>query len=611
MDRKSITSRFRMIVSILTILTATISQVTGDADLPVNNIPIYSDGIYFESLKPVKIQVSFWTLQTTYELKEFVDEIAIANASVNKLIQACRDLKSQFPSSCESIGNIIDLTQELNDFRELLASFCEKNNRKKRGILKSWFGLMDGDDRDEIDGNFKKVDEQIATQTTTVEHFFNSTNTAIAALTGNMFQVDPKHPKTIDYSREGQLLMMDIMLNKIIRKKELFMKLLQTSSSMSLNDEIVSSTRLLKELLKLQKILPEDFTFPVKLNLREVIKMYSLSKVMAVVEDCKMKVNILLPLCNKIEYTTLKGTSVPTMQEGILKMYPLENDVLVYNNVHHLGMVMNYGEYKTCNHLNDFALCNMNHLMKNLSTADDCIVTSFFNRTHGDSDCRVSRFELRHQIWIQLADANRWVYAVPNRTMIEVNYGLSNKKILEIGGIGMLKLTRMCHVRSQDIILQYVPQMTSIVGSQTLGFQLPAVVTRDQPRIVSASDNNKIILAGENAENALQEQTHVSGIYYEQSGVSLWAVGGIICGVFTVTFIAVKVYLKMVNEKRRQQVLMERLQQQENAAQNSASGHNESFVSTGSPDTSQQGLIREPTAPAFADVFNRVFPNRR
>ncbi|XP_053685346.1 uncharacterized protein LOC128734953 [Sabethes cyaneus] len=584
--------------STLLILNVATLEISGDMDFPVNNIPIYSDGIYFENLKPVKIQVSFWTLQTNYELKEFVDEIVMANASVSKLIQACRDLKSKFPNSCESIGNIIDLTQELNDFKELLGSFCE-NKRKKRGILKSWFGLMDGSDRDEIDENFKKVDDQITVQTSTVEHFFNSTNSAIAVLSGNMFQVDPKHPKTIDYSREGQLLMMDILLNKIIRKKELFMKLLQTSSSMSLTDDIVSSTRLLKELQKLQKILPEDFTFPVKLNLREVIKMYSLSKVMAVVEDCKMKVNILLPLCNKIDYTTLKGTSVPTIREGILKMFPLENDVLVYNNVHHLGMVMNYGEYKSCNHLNDFALCNMNHLMKNLSTAEDCIVTTFFNKTNADSDCRISRFQLRHQIWIQLADPNRWVYAVPNRTMIEINYGLSNKKVLEIGGIGMLKLTRMCHVRSQDIILQYVPQLSSVAGPHALGFQLPAVVTRDQPRIVSASDNNKIILAGENTESALQDRSHVAGIYYEQSGFSPWAIVGIICGVLTVTFIAVKVYLKMVNEKRRQQMLMERLQEQDQAGHGGTNGRNESLNSTGSADTSQRAFIRQPTAPAF------------
>ncbi|XP_055630553.1 uncharacterized protein LOC129771166 [Toxorhynchites rutilus septentrionalis] len=533
--------KFQALLAMLLLISLEVPKVEAYGDLPISNMPLYSDGIYFENLKPVKIQLSTWTLQTEYELSEFIGEIALVNASVDKLIQACKQMQASFPDSCKSIGNILELTRELNDFKILLDSLCEDKTRRRRGILKSWFGLMDDDDREEIDGNFNKIDKQIESQSSTIEHFFNSTNKAIAVLSGNVFQVDPKKPGTIDYSKEGQLLMMDILLNKIIRKKDLFMKLLQSSSSVSLSDDIVSPNRLLKELEKLKKILPEEFTFPVAMTLRDVIKMYPLSKVVAYVDNCKMKVSILLPLCNDLEYTTLKGTSVPTMQDGVLKMFPLENDVLVYNDKHHLGMVFNYEEYKRCNHLTNFALCNNHHLMKNLSSAVDCIVASFFNRT-SNSDCRVSRLELRHQLWIQLADPNGWVYAVPNRTIIEVTFGLGNKKSVELGGVGMLKLVRMCHVRSQDIILQYVPVLGGTFKPNNLGFQLPAVVTRDQPLIISASDNNKVILVGKNTESALTENTHVSGVHYAQPTISPWAIVGIVCGAFIVSVIAMKMY---------------------------------------------------------------------
>lgn len=566
-------------------------------DLPVSNIPVYSDGIYFEQLKPVKIQISTWTLQAEYELREFVEEIKLANSSVSKLIVACREMQKNFPDSCESIGNIVELTKELGDFQSLLESFCEGGgkSRSKRGILKSWFGLMDDEDKEEIDGKFKQVDAQIETQSSTIEHFFNSTNKAIAVLSGNMFQVDPKKPGSIDYSREGQLLMMDILLNKIIRKKELFMRLLQASSSVTLSDDIVSPKRLLQELEKLQKqFLPEDFTFPVQLVLRDVIKMYPLSKVVAYVDGCKMKVNIMLPLVNKIDYTTWKGTSVPMIQDGIMKMYPLENDVLVHNKEHHLGMVMTYDEYKSCNHLNDFALCNTHHLMRNLSTAEDCIVATYFNRTNYDSDCRVNRLQLRHQIWIQLADPNRWIYAVPNRTQIEVNFGLNNRRSIELSGVGMLQLLRMCHVRSQDIILQYTPQLHGTIDSRSLGYQLPAVVTRDQPRIISASDNNKVILAGKNTENALQEVTHVAGIHYEQAGFSPWAIVGIAFGVFTAVAIFVSTYIKFHNAKRRPDGTLDMSYEVGGAP--------------GSPNTSQQPILQgadpQPTAPPLG-FFHR------
>ncbi|XP_055596053.1 uncharacterized protein LOC129746429 [Uranotaenia lowii] len=532
------------------------------ADLPVSNLPIYSDGIYFENLKPVKIKESTWTLQTNYELSEFVAELELADKSVGKLLQACKELQKKFPDSCQSLGNIIDLTNELNDFKSLLQELCqqpqESKGRTKRGIWKSWFGLMDSGDRDEIKENFERVDHQMATQSSTVQHFFNSTNEALAVLSGNLFKIDPKKPSTIDYTREGQLLMMDILLNKIIRKKGLFMKLLQSSSSVSLSDDIISPSRLLKELIELDQKLPHYFTFPVSLTLRDVIKMYPLSKVAAYIEDCKMKVKILLPLVNKVNYITLKGTSIPTIEDGILKLYPLENDVLVYNEEQHLGVVMTYEDYKACNHLHDLALCDTNHLVKNLSSAEDCMVVTFFNRTQGDSDCRVSRLKLRHQIWLQLADPNRWIYAVPNRTMVEVNYGLGSRQYLELSGVGMLKLERICHLRSQDIVIQFVPQLRGSVDASFLGFKLPVVVTRDQPLLISTSDDNKVILAGKDTSLALEDRTHPSGIYYEMGGISPWAIIGIVFGIFiglALLFQAVVVLRKFAQKRNGQEII--------------------------------------------------------
>ncbi|EAT32935.1 AAEL014828-PA [Aedes aegypti] len=166
----------------------------------------------------------------------------------------------------------------------------------------------------------------------------------------------------------------------------------------------------------------------------------------------------------------------------------------------------------------------------------------------------------------------------------------------------MLKLTRMCHVRSQDIVLQYIPQLRGQMEPYKLGFQLPAVVTRDQPRIISASDNNKVILTGQNTETALQDRTHLAGIHYESSSsFSPWAIVGIVCGVFIVTALAVQVYFKMVNEKRRQALVLARMQQQELA------NPNESLTSNnGSPNNSQVAFLpgREPTAPPYGFVSN-------
>nr|XP_040232113.2 LOW QUALITY PROTEIN: uncharacterized protein LOC120955353 [Anopheles coluzzii] len=529
---------------------------------PVSNDPLYTDGVYFEELKTIKVQVSSWTLRANYDIALFVDEIATANATVANLLQACAEMQAKRIGNCDGILNILGLNKELNDFSILLRSFCEEEGRTggprrtKRGIFRSWFGLMDDEDRNDIHSKFDKVNQQLTIESSSLRMFYNTTNEALAVLSGNTFQVDPKRPHTIDFTREGQLLLMDILLNKIIAiKKNLFMELLQSTTSMGLSDSIISPTQLLAELQKVQKFLPEEFIFPVELKLREMLKLYPLSKVIANVDGCRVVVNIIIPLCNRLLYRTLKGTSVPMLSEdGIMKMYVLDRDIMAYNRTSHTGMVMTFDEYKQCTHLTDFTLCNAHHLMRNLSTTDDCIVATYFNATERDSDCRLTRVLLRNQLWIQLADPNVWIYVMPNFTAITVQYGANRQKSLTLHGVGMLKLLQMCHVRSMDVLLQYVPQLGGTkISAVSDGFSRPVKITREQSLIISgsANDNSRIIPVGKSTEAQLSESARVAGIYREPGRLSPWIIVGIVFGVFLVLLAAMHVFLRQFSIKRR------------------------------------------------------------
>ncbi|XP_050077382.1 uncharacterized protein LOC126564393 [Anopheles maculipalpis] len=528
-------------------------------DSPVSNVPLYTDGIYFEELKTIKVQVSSWTLRANYDIALFIDEITTANNTVAKLLQACAEMQAKRIGNCDGINNILALTKELNDFSVLLASFCEDTKttsiRAKRGIFRSWFGLMDDQDRSDINNKFDAVNHQLTIESSSLKMFYNTTNEALAVLSGNTFQVNPKRPNTIDFTREGQLLLMDILLNKIIAKKNLFLQLLQTTTSMSLSDSIITPTQLLAELQKAHQFLPEEFTFPVELKLREMLKLYPLSKVIANVDGCQVVVNIMIPLCNRLVYRTLKGTSVPMLSDGIMKLFVLERDIMAFNATSHTGMVMTYGEYKQqCTHLTDFTLCNVHHLMRNLSTTDDCIVATYFNATERDSDCRLSRVQLRNQLWIQLADPNVWIYVMPNFTVITVQYAGNRQQALTLHGVGMLKLLRMCHVRSLDVLLQYVPQLGgSKISVASEGFSLPAKITREQSLIISGStnDNSRIIPVGKSTEAELSESSHVAGIYREPSHISPWVIVGIVFAAFFVLLAAMHVFLREFAIKRR------------------------------------------------------------
>uniref|UniRef100_A0A182P490 Envelope protein n=1 Tax=Anopheles epiroticus TaxID=199890 RepID=A0A182P490_9DIPT len=533
-----------------------------DSGSPVSNVPLYTDGVYFEELKPLKVQVSSWTLRADYDIAQFIEEIATANATVANVLKACAEMQAKRIGNCDGINNILGLTKELNDFSILLGSFCEdreanggsRSRRTKRGIFRSWFGLMDDEDRNNIKSQFDQVNHQLTVESSSLRMFYNTTNEALAVLSGNTFQVDPKRPHTIDFTREGQLLLMDILLNKIIAKKNLFMELLQSTTSMGLSDSIISPTQLLAELQKVQKFLPQEFTFPVELKLREMLKLYPLSKVIANVDGCRVVINIIIPLCNRLLYRTLKGTSVPMLSDDVMKMYLLERDIMAYNKTSHTGMVMTFAEYNQCIHLTDFTLCNAHHLMRNLTTTDDCIVATYFNATDRDSDCRITRVQLRNQLWIQLADPNTWIYVMPNFTVITVQHSTNLEKALTLHGVGMLKLLRMCHVRSVDVLLQYVPQLGGAkISTISGGFSLPVKVTREQSLIISgsANENSRIIPVGKSTGAELSESARVAGIYREPSTISPWLLVGIVFGVFFILLAAVHMFLREFAIKRR------------------------------------------------------------
>lgn len=258
------------------------------------------------------------------------------------------------------------------------------------------------------------------------------------------------------------------------------------------------------------------------------------------------------------------------LSESIMKMYVLERDVLAFNATAHTGIIMTFNEYKQCKHLTDFALCNAHHLMRNLSTTDDCIVATYFNATDRDSDCRLSRVQLRNQLWIELANPNVWIYVMPNFTVITVQYSSNREKALTLHGVGMLKLLQMCHVRSMDVLLQYVPQLGGTKMSiASDGFSLPVTITREQSLIISGSsnDNSRIIPVGKSTEAQLSESSRVAGIYREPGNISPWIIVGIVFAAFFVLLAAMHVFLREFAIKRRLRTGQQELQGMDSSQQ--------------------------------------------
>lgn len=212
--------------------------------------------------------------------------------------------------------------------------------------------------------------------------------------------------------------------------------------------------------------------FLLDLNFNNIMKLYAVSLVTSKIDFCTITVNIKVPISNRLVYQAFKGTSVPIMKQNRVFLTTFKNDVILKSQNSSLGMTMTYAEYKNCIALQGFRLCPSSHVLENLTFSDNCNVQTFRNAS--TETCNAQPLNLKHQLWIQLVDENSWVYAMPNLTKLDVFYENKHKTI-GLSGVGNMKLTQPCLIRSGEVFLHYYPKDTSIVEYENfkINFEKP------------------------------------------------------------------------------------------------------------------------------------------
>lgn len=464
------------------------------ASLPVENVPMYDHGILYEQLRNVRMELGSWTLETSYSLIDLELEIDALENMTRVLMQSCRELNSEFGLDCNRLTkNINILLTELLPMRGIIYSTCPLeiiNNsittqRIKRGLFdgfgemeKMLFGTMSNNDRERIDkdlvhlhDNEDQLTHQLEKQTVAIDSIFELTNKSISTLEKevasfsnviNFYNKKYKEETTKSIVRNQIFELLneiELLFEHSFRKKDMFYTLMMSEKT-SLSPAVYNPAKFLKDLIKVRDILPPTFEFIVPLSFEYIMQLYPVSTMKSNVVGCNIKVNIEVPITNKLIYEAYKGTSVPLLRNGRLFITPIKNDVILKTFNSDIGMTMTYTEYKQCKSLLKFKLCPSMHILENLTTSEECNARTFLNNS--GTFCVPQPLNLQHQIWIQLIDHNAWIYAVPNITNLMIFY--NNKTFnMEINMVGKLKLTKPCFIKSKNILLHYYPKTHSTI----------------------------------------------------------------------------------------------------------------------------------------------------
>lgn len=461
--------------------------------LPIENIPLYNHGIIYENLKSVKLELGQWTIRSTYDLQKVQMELKTMETFQDMLLTACGKLDSGMGIDCKRIQTEqIMISSEFFGLSNIVNSHCEnynktlENSRVKRQIdflghiFKEITGVMDHDDSRRIDDDIKNLRanedslvNQLQKQTIAIDSIFEISNKTFSKVNDklNAFSaaIDIYNKRSKEELVKNMVrnqfteLMgeLNMIVTHLFKKKDVFLSLLATGN-IPLTPEIYEPEKLLAELIKVEKILPLGFMFPVQINFRNIMKIYGISSVSSEVGNCHVEVSIKVPITNRLTYKAFKGTSVPIMKNGKFYVTSFENDVILKSENSSLGSSLTYKNYKMCKMVQDFRLCSSFHLLQNFTSSEDCNVQTFLNLS--TNACVSQPLNLKHQLWIQMVNPNSWIYAIPNMTKLAI-FTNGKSKAFELSGIGNLRINSPCLIQSGEIFLHYYPKDISVTQS--------------------------------------------------------------------------------------------------------------------------------------------------
>ncbi|XP_062539953.1 uncharacterized protein LOC134207910 [Armigeres subalbatus] len=548
-----------------------------ESSRPVENTPLYTHGILYEKLKNVKFQLGEWMFHSSQNLDILTKEIRVVEILSNYINESCSKLDTDFGIDClQILAEINYEVKNLDDIKEIIDAQCKTvtSSRTKRQInfighiFKEIAGVMDSDDSKRVDNDLIKIKNneqqlmgQLHKQTIAIDSMFELTNQTIYNVQDKLLNFSlaidsinkQKSEEGAKYLARNHLNTLigelNLILTHVIRRKDLITQLMQTGD-INLTPELVTPTLFLSELEKASKQLPSGYRFPVQPNLKNIMMFYKLSKTTSILNDCEINVNIITPIVSNILFEAHKGTTVPIIKDNKILIVPLENDVILKSHNNSVSTTMKYSEYDSCMSVQDFKLCQTTHKFHNGNITGDCLSEMFLNKT--SNSCIYQPLTLNHQLWLQTADKNMWVYAVPNSTTINI---LQNGKLshTELSGVGKLRITEPCLIYFNTIYLHYYTKGSTDFEFEIQKIDFPHIQQETsiiKEKIPNTIKHNVIPIINEkslfdeinNLKAMNSGKIQLMDIELEKHSISFWKIFLVLISISIISWLIIKLY---------------------------------------------------------------------
>lgn len=455
-------------------------------------------GIYNEVIGEMKIIDSQWNMVINFNLTELTSNIEKTKTVFADLKKFCVYMRhhKQDANCFKEVRIGTDLIRRLeND--DLRVHDLLGKSRVKRGFfniigsgLKFFFGTMDSTDAEKIGSklielkeNNLESDHLLNDQIQIVNETFHMTEDTLKHVLYNEAMIKENSDKIHELSttmNTRSILENSISFQRInslfhilygITNNDLqnFERFLTDIHSNILNTKIISFTKLLNEIKKVETKIPKDLELMLDLEDPDIEVLFKFLKLGYIYNKNSMFVIIQIPLTHREIYKIMDLHPIPKCENNTCIALEVSNDIYAITeiNSNHVRMEQQFFK-ENCKQMNNIFYCakitTIYHEIEN-----NCETAILFqNKPNIKIFCKEKAFPLNKKLVIKLNTDNSYLIISSNEEKTKLKCKKSEDKIINLKNSMRIKINRDCKLYLKTMILKFIHNSQRIEINSTL-----------------------------------------------------------------------------------------------------------------------------------------------
>jgi len=467
---------------------------TGESDSFKNEKLINNPGIYFENISPMFITISQWNLVTFYNISNYEQNYVAINLYYNNLKNLCDKYQSDYEKLTETCTDLLKMNfqtlNKINEEHDIVQQYLEidetnfntGNKRRKRSsffggigkLQRTLFGVLTEEEGEIFADKIKTLEEkQMKTLLIQKEQIkiFKSSLDSVDKITSSYQQIKDNIDINLNKlnnelkMQKDQLRILNIiesillynslyteLLNQYTKETTLLLNIITNAHKGQLNPQIIKPSELLIQLKEIKTNLPSNLNLPIEINAKNYFDFIKLIDLNIFYINHLIIFVINIPLIENIPFNLFRIISLPVHvnRNNFIFIQSVQEFIAVEKSKQSY-MFFTQNQINNCKTIKQKLICESNMPISN-NIKSSCEFLLFIKENNMPENCEIKTVPIFNDIWHQLGNTNRWIYAThePIELIVSCQDDVVN---IKINGAGILSLKPNCKAFTKNTVI--------------------------------------------------------------------------------------------------------------------------------------------------------------